>query len=150
MSSPRSKNMEHFKENLSVNKVFHCAREAFMSMLVRLSWAPVLMKCSWACSWSPHEHMRARPLYRIMRPGVSYRAGTWLIDECQIAFFMSCLMLRVWTLDLPFLLLFSLSFVLPSTICLISWIPRIPVLCSPGSVTTRQPGLVCIRTSKKA
>ena len=32
-----------------------------------------------------------------MGPWVSYRAGTWLIDECQIAFFMSCLMLRVWT-----------------------------------------------------
>ena len=25
---------------------------------------------------------------------VSYRAGTWLIDDCQIVFFMSCLMLR--------------------------------------------------------
>ena len=66
-----------------------------------------------------------------MDPWVSYRAGTWLIDECQIAFFMSCLMLRVWTLDPPFLSLFSMSFVLPSTICLVSWIPRIPVLCSP-------------------
>jgi len=32
-----------------------------------------------------------------MVPWVSYRPGTWLIDECQIAFFMSCLMLRVWT-----------------------------------------------------
>ena len=32
-----------------------------------------------------------------MGPWVSYRAGTWLIDECQIAFFMSCLMLRGWT-----------------------------------------------------
>ena len=30
-------------------------------------------------------------------PWESYRAGTWLIDECQIAFFMSCLMLRVCT-----------------------------------------------------
>ena len=30
-------------------------------------------------------------------PWVSYRPGTWLIDECQIALFMSCLMLRVWT-----------------------------------------------------
>ena len=30
-------------------------------------------------------------------PLVSYRAGTWLIDECPIAFFMSCLLLRVWT-----------------------------------------------------
>ena len=29
-----------------------------------------------------------------MVPWVSYRPGTWLIDECQIAFFMSCLMLR--------------------------------------------------------
>ena len=28
---------------------------------------------------------------------MSYRARTWLIDECQIAFFMSCLMIRVWT-----------------------------------------------------
>ena len=26
-----------------------------------------------------------------MVPWVSYRPGTWLIDECQIAFFMSCL-----------------------------------------------------------
>ena len=32
-----------------------------------------------------------------MGPLVSYRVGTWLIDECQIAFFMSCLMLRVCT-----------------------------------------------------
>ena len=29
-----------------------------------------------------------------MGPLVSYRAGTWLIDECQIVFFRSCLMLR--------------------------------------------------------
>ena len=65
-----------------------------------------------------------------MGPLVSYRAGTWLIDECQIAFFMSCLMLR--NLNPPILLLSSLSFVLPSTICLVSWIPRIPVLCSPA------------------
>ena len=28
---------------------------------------------------------------------MSYKAGAWLIDECQIAFFMSCLMLRVCT-----------------------------------------------------
>ena len=35
-------------------------------------------------------------------------------------------------LDLPFLSLFSLPFVLPSTICLVSWIPRIPVLWTPG------------------
>ena len=35
-------------------------------------------------------------------------------------------------LDPTFLSLFSLSFVLPSTICLVSWIPRIPVLCSPA------------------
>merc|ERR1712115_588152 len=28
-----------------------------------------------------------------MVPWVSYRPGTWLIDDC----FMSCLMLRVWT-----------------------------------------------------
>ena len=27
----------NFKENLSVNKVFHCACEAFMSMRIRLS-----------------------------------------------------------------------------------------------------------------
>merc|ERR1711942_434829 len=27
-----------------------------------------------------------------MVPWVSYRPGTWLIDECQISFFMSCLM----------------------------------------------------------
>ena len=65
-----------------------------------------------------------------MGPWVSYRVGTWLIDECQIAFFMSCPMLR--NLDPPILPLFSMSFVLPSTICLVSQIPRIPVLCSPG------------------
>ena len=35
-------------------------------------------------------------------------------------------------LDPPFLWLFSMSFVLPWTICLVSWIPRTPVLCSPG------------------
>ena len=63
-------------------------------------------------------------------PLVSYRAGTWVIDECQIAFFMSCLLLR--NLDPLCLSLFSMSFVLPSTICLLSWIPRIPVLCSPA------------------
>ena len=34
-------------------------------------------------------------------------------------------------LDPPFLSLFSMSFVLPLTICLVSWIPRIPVLCTP-------------------
>ena len=32
-----------------------------------------------------------------MVPWVSYRPGTLLVDECQIAFLMSCLMLRVWT-----------------------------------------------------
>ena len=36
-------------------------------------------------------------------------------------------------LDPPFLSLFSMSFTLPLTICLVSWIPRIPVLCSPVS-----------------
>ena len=65
-----------------------------------------------------------------MGPLVSYRVGTWLIDECQIAFFMTCLMLR--NLNPSFLLSFSLSFVLPSIICLVSWIPQIPVLCSPA------------------
>ena len=35
--------------------------------------------------------------FYVHRLWVSYRAGTWLIDECQIAFFMSCLMLRVCT-----------------------------------------------------
>ena len=29
-----------------------------------------------------------------MGPWVSYRADTWLIDECQIAFFTSVVMLR--------------------------------------------------------
>ena len=62
-----------------------------------------------------------------MGPWVSYWAGTWRIDECENAF---CLMLR--NLDLPFLSLFSLSFVLPLTICLVSWIPRIPVLWTPA------------------
>ena len=33
-----------------------------------------------------------------------------------------------------FLSLFSMSFVLQSTICLVSWIPRKPVLCSPGEM----------------
>ena len=42
-----------------------------------------------------------------MGPLVSYRAGTWLVDEYQIVFFM----------------------------ILVSWIPRIPVLCSPESST---------------
>ena len=35
-----------------------------------------------------------------MGPCVYYRAGTWLIDEWQLAFFMSCLMLR--NLEPPF------------------------------------------------
>ena len=30
----------------------HCAREASMSILMKASWSPVLMKCSWACSWA--------------------------------------------------------------------------------------------------
>ena len=54
-----------------------------------------------------------------MDPWVSYRAGTWLIDECQIAFFMSCLMLR--NLEQSFLSLFSFSVVFPTTICLGPW-----------------------------
>ena len=37
-------------------------------------------------------------------------------------------------LDPPFLSLFSMSFVLPSTICLVSWIPRIPVLWTPAPI----------------
>ena len=37
--------------------------------------------------------------------------------------------------DPPFLSLFSMSFVLPSIICLVSWIPRIPVLCTPACHT---------------
>ena len=36
-----------------------------------------------------------------MVPWVSYRHGTWLIDECQIAFFICCLLLR--NLDPPFI-----------------------------------------------
>ena len=64
-----------------------------------------------------------------MGPWVSYRADTWLIDECQIALFMSCLMLK--NLDPTFWSLFSMSFVLPTTNCLVSWIPRIPFLCNP-------------------
>ena len=32
-----------------------------------------------------------------MDPWLSYIAGTWLIDDCQIAFLMSCVMLRVLT-----------------------------------------------------
>ena len=47
----------------------------------------------------------------------------------KLLFFKSCLMLRNMTP--PFLLLFSLSCILLSTICLVSWIPRILVLCSP-------------------
>ena len=62
-------------QNWKKTCVFHFAREAFTSMLVRLSWTPVLMKGSWACSWSLHAHVRvklswARPLYRIMPPGI--------------------------------------------------------------------------------
>ena len=64
-----------------------------------------------------------------MVPWVSHRPGTWLIDECQIAFFHE--LSYVKGLDPTFLSLFSMSFVLPSIICLVSWIPRIPVLCSP-------------------
>ena len=64
-------------------------------------------------------------------PWVSFRAGTWLIDQCYIAFIMSFLILS--NPDPLLLLLFSMSFVLPSSICLVSWIPRIPVLCSPAS-----------------
>ena len=59
--------------------------------------------------------------------------GPLVEDILHIAFFMSCLMLR--NLDLPFFLLFSMSLVLPSTICLVSWIPWIQVLCSPANIT---------------
>ena len=41
-------------------------------------------------------------------------------------------------LDPPFLSLFSMSFVLPLSICLVSWIPRIPVLCTPGVAIVHQ------------
>ena len=49
----------------------HCAREASMSMLMEFSWALVLMKASWACSWSSHKHVhvevsRAWPPYFIL------------------------------------------------------------------------------------
>ena len=56
-----------------------------------------------------------------MGPWVSYRAGTWLIDECQIAFFMSCLMLRDWThlfvviLNVIYLTINNLSGILDTT-----------------------------------
>ena len=48
-------------------QVHHCARESSMSMLMEFSRAFVLMKASWACSWSSHAHVRvevsrARPL----------------------------------------------------------------------------------------
>ena len=54
----------------------HCAREASMSMLMKLSWAFVPMKASWACSWSSHAHVRvkasrARPQLDNMRPASS-------------------------------------------------------------------------------
>ena len=61
-----------------------------------------------------------------MGPLVSHRAGIWLIDECQIAFFHE--LSYVKKSDPTFFSLVSLSFVLLSTICLVSWIPRIPVL----------------------
>ena len=56
----------------------HCAREASMSMLMKLSWAFVLMKASWACSWSSHAHVRvkasrARPQLDNMLPGACLR-----------------------------------------------------------------------------
>ena len=63
-----------------------------------------------------------------MGPLVSYRAETWLINECQIAFFMSCLMLR--NLNPPFWLYFLCHL---SYHQLFVWIP---VLCSPGSDTS--------------
>ena len=74
----QSQNLSKLKEDLCFSlcswSLHEHAREAFMSMLVRLSWAPVLMKGSWACSWSLHAHVRvklsrARPLYRIMLAG---------------------------------------------------------------------------------
>ena len=64
---------------------------------------------------------------------VSYRAVTWLIDECQIAFFHELSYAK--KSDPTFLSLFSLSFVFPSTLCLVSRIPRIPVLRSPVYLT---------------
>ena len=76
----QSQNLSKLKEDLCFSlcswSLHEHAREAFMSMLVRLSWAPVLMKGSWACSWSLHAHVRvklsrARPLYRIMQLGTN-------------------------------------------------------------------------------
>ena len=32
------------------------ACKAFMSLLMKLSWAQMLMRASWACSWRLHEH----------------------------------------------------------------------------------------------
>ena len=62
-----------------------------------------------------------------MDPWVSYRAGTWLIDECQIAFFMSCLILR--NLKPLFLLSFSMSFVLRLQ-CLLKEKIKVVLRCS--------------------
>ena len=53
----------------------------------------------------------------------------WCVSNC---FFHELSYVR--GLDLPFLSLFSLPFALPSTLCLVSWIPRIPVLWTPGGV----------------
>ena len=58
----------------------------------------------------------------------------WLFYYCLIRLMiLSCLMARL--LDLRsdwFLPLFCTSFVLPVTMCLVSWIPRIPIFCRPG------------------
>ena len=52
-------------------QVQHCAHDVSMSMLMEFSWALVLMKASWACSWSSHKHVpvevsRAWPPYFIL------------------------------------------------------------------------------------
>ena len=59
----------------------------------------------------------------------SWYLAYWWVSNC---FFHE--LSYVKSLYPPFLSLFSMSFVLPSTICLVSWIPRIPVLCTPVCV----------------
>ena len=55
---------------------------------------------------------------------------SWLIWS-YLFLAKKCFLSLLWCNSLLFSL-FSLLFVLPSTICLVSWIPRVPDLCSPA------------------
>ena len=56
---------------------------------------------------------------------------TWSLAYWWVSNCFSHELSYVKDLHPTFLSLFSMSFVLPSTICLVSWIPRIPVLWTP-------------------